>query len=431
MDTSISSRLPSIDVSPSGTAPITAILFAYNQETLVAEAAWSILNQTMVPAEVILSDDCSTDNTYQVLLQVAREYKGPARLKVRRNTFNFRAAKHVNLAVKEASYDWISPHAGDDVCEPGRLKTLLEYQAQHPDVFFFWSAVWPMTWDGKTGSEPHPDIPLSLGHSCMRAAGMGNKPIPDVPDSEQNDLRFIPYGVGPSQFWHKNLFEFFGPLPTYVVGEDAILPFRARCLGKVFFIPEPLIRWRDKNPAIGKDKDKDKDYLFNFRDFYLYCSAARCQARDLGFFLKKVPNAPASLHNLHRRLLLIQQEEQKKFNLAHWERKRFASFLPRLHFFIQTLFLFGPTRQTRNYLITHVLRAPASLEDKIGRRKARLGALLFAMVAAGAAFLGIRQLLGLPIAATTAALMLICAYPAAILIIRTAIRLCTSTTPSP
>ena len=41
-------------------------LFAFNQEKYINEAIKGALNQTYSPLEIIISDDCSTDLTFQI-----------------------------------------------------------------------------------------------------------------------------------------------------------------------------------------------------------------------------------------------------------------------------------------------------------------------------------------------------------------------------
>ncbi|MEO5658257.1 MAG: glycosyltransferase, partial [Polaromonas sp.] len=45
---------------------VTFVLFAYNQKKFIAEAVNGALSQTYSPLQIILSDDASTDGTYEV-----------------------------------------------------------------------------------------------------------------------------------------------------------------------------------------------------------------------------------------------------------------------------------------------------------------------------------------------------------------------------
>ena len=65
---------------------ITFALMAYNQEQLIEEAVAGALAQTYSPLEIILSDDCSTDRTFEIMEEMADEYKGPHSVSIRRTS---------------------------------------------------------------------------------------------------------------------------------------------------------------------------------------------------------------------------------------------------------------------------------------------------------------------------------------------------------
>ena len=59
-------------------AVVTFALFAYNQDEYILEAAEGAFAQTYEPLEMILSDDCSSDGTLEVLQEMAATYDHPA-----------------------------------------------------------------------------------------------------------------------------------------------------------------------------------------------------------------------------------------------------------------------------------------------------------------------------------------------------------------
>ncbi|MEJ5173390.1 MAG: glycosyltransferase [Hydrogenothermaceae bacterium] len=91
--------------------PKVSILIAtYNQEDYIKEAVNSALNQSYENIEVIVSDDCSTDNTFKVLLDIKDE-----RVKIYRNQKNIgRIANHRKLLYEYATGDFVAFLDGDD-----------------------------------------------------------------------------------------------------------------------------------------------------------------------------------------------------------------------------------------------------------------------------------------------------------------------------
>ena len=49
---------------------VTFALFAYNQEQYIREAIEGAFAQTYQPLEIILSDDCSTDRTFEIMREM-------------------------------------------------------------------------------------------------------------------------------------------------------------------------------------------------------------------------------------------------------------------------------------------------------------------------------------------------------------------------
>ena len=69
---------------------VTFALLSYNQETYVREAIESAFVQTYEPMEIILSDDCSSDQTFKIMKDMARNYCGPKKIIVSQteNSYN-------------------------------------------------------------------------------------------------------------------------------------------------------------------------------------------------------------------------------------------------------------------------------------------------------------------------------------------------------
>lgn len=55
---------------------VSVIICAYNQQEFVGEAIQSALNQTYSPLEIIISDDLSTDSTFEIIQNAVSKYKG-------------------------------------------------------------------------------------------------------------------------------------------------------------------------------------------------------------------------------------------------------------------------------------------------------------------------------------------------------------------
>lgn len=110
---------------------VTLILFAYNQESYVSEAIQSALNQDCDNLEIILSDDCSSDNTFIIMKKMAEAYIGKHSVKARQQSENKGLVNHVIEASRCASGEFLVLAAGDDISYPNRARRLYEYWREY------------------------------------------------------------------------------------------------------------------------------------------------------------------------------------------------------------------------------------------------------------------------------------------------------------
>jgi|SRR5690625_1103009 len=109
---------------------VSVILPAYNAELGIRTAIQSMLSQTWSNIELLIVDDCSTDNTFQV----AKEYEArDARVKVFTTSENSGPYVARNIALKEASGEFVTINDADDWSHAEKIerqvKHLLENEA--------------------------------------------------------------------------------------------------------------------------------------------------------------------------------------------------------------------------------------------------------------------------------------------------------------
>ena len=82
---------------------VSIIMPSYNTEKYIAKTIESVLAQTYKNWELIVVDDCSTDNTDSVV----HNYLSDKRIKYLKNICNSGAAVSRNRALREAKGKWI------------------------------------------------------------------------------------------------------------------------------------------------------------------------------------------------------------------------------------------------------------------------------------------------------------------------------------
>ena len=111
----------SLDITKS--ARVSVVLCTYNGESFIKEQLLSILNQTYPLHEIIIVDDCSTDNTVLIIESLASESNI---VKVYKNESNIGYNKNFEKALQLTSADIIAISDQDDVWHTQKIEILLE-----------------------------------------------------------------------------------------------------------------------------------------------------------------------------------------------------------------------------------------------------------------------------------------------------------------
>lgn len=102
---------------------VSIIMPSYNTEDFIAESIQSVINQTYNNWELIIVDDCSNDNTDEVV----NRFLYDKRIKYLKNEQNIGAAKSRNRALLEAKGRWIAFLDSDDLWFPNKLEEQISF----------------------------------------------------------------------------------------------------------------------------------------------------------------------------------------------------------------------------------------------------------------------------------------------------------------
>lgn len=226
---------------------ITFALFVYNQEKYIHEAVLGALNQTYTPLEIIISDDCSSDRTFEIVQALTSCYSGPHKVIVNRNPKNIGLAAHVNKVLLElANGQWFITAAGDDVSLPRRVEKTWIVIANNPDAKGVHCAV-----DRVNESGEHLNIirPKKIDLSIIEQESM----------------------LGAAAAYHRDVIDLYGPMDTHVQNEDMVLSLRALLIGTIVSFDDVCVLWRRHSSNMsGKINSSIIDQVK-----FLYCDYPR------------------------------------------------------------------------------------------------------------------------------------------------------------
>lgn len=108
---------------------ISVVTASYNYQDYIKEAIQSVLNQTYHDWELIIVDDCSTDNSVEVI----KSYKDD-RIKLFVNEKNLGLKETVKRGIEKASGEWIVFLESDDILTSDNIEKKLEIVKKYPEI---------------------------------------------------------------------------------------------------------------------------------------------------------------------------------------------------------------------------------------------------------------------------------------------------------
>lgn len=109
---------------------ISVLMGIYNCADTLEEAVECIINQTYTNWELILCDDCSTDNTSEVAAILAERDK---RIVLLKNKTNMTLAPTLNKCLDVAQGKYVARMDGDDICSKDRFENEMLFLENHPE----------------------------------------------------------------------------------------------------------------------------------------------------------------------------------------------------------------------------------------------------------------------------------------------------------
>ena len=232
---------------------VSVIVPVFNAEKFLGACLESILNQTLKDFEVIIVDDCSTDNSVAVAENFLERFGG--RLKIfstEKNSGSGAVPRNVGLKFSRGEYIFFMDN--DDLLVPAALETLYNLAENFRAEVVYMSCGFVS--DGKTFAEAAWD----KNNSALDKPTLETE---NISGRVENFLR-TNYGWAP---WEKFLRRDFLVankinFPRVRISEDVLWTFKVVCLAKKFLrVPNRLYIWRTVKNSWSRTERTPQDEI--------------------------------------------------------------------------------------------------------------------------------------------------------------------------
>lgn len=234
---------------------ISIILTSYNHAKYLRESIDSVLNQTFSDFELIIGDDASTDESWEII----QSYTDPRIHAIRYDKPTVGRIINDMLLPGKISSEFIAIHHSDDVWEPQKLEQQIAILENRPEIGAVFTNALPITEDGS---------PLAdTTHFYYKAFDQPNR-------SRHEWLNYFFYHGNalchPSILIRKKCYETCGP---YRYGLTQISDFEMwvrLCLQyEIHVLPEKLVRFRVRDNHANMSSNTQENHIRGLFEYLL------------------------------------------------------------------------------------------------------------------------------------------------------------------
>ena len=219
---------------------ISVIMSNYNTpEEYLRQSIESILNQTYQNFEFIIIDDCSTDNSLQVI-----ESYTDKRIKIIRNEQNLGITKSLNKGLAVAVGEFVARMDADDIALPERFEKQVDFLKTHTEYIVCGTGVELIgEWEKKHSNK----------YICRT-----------IPEREQFRIRLLfgncPNIVHPTAMFNHTMLKKYAITynENYPLAQDYRMWVSCSEVAECANLPETLLKYRVHGKAVSNDKKEQQ-----------------------------------------------------------------------------------------------------------------------------------------------------------------------------
>lgn len=110
---------------------VSIVMPAYNAAKYIEEAIQSIIDQTFSDFEFIIVDDCSNDETWEIITKYSKK---DGRLVAIKNSENLKISATLNKGILASKGKYIARMDADDWSYPDRIEKQVRFMESHPEI---------------------------------------------------------------------------------------------------------------------------------------------------------------------------------------------------------------------------------------------------------------------------------------------------------
>lgn len=206
------------------------LLMTYNHEKHVADAVRSALAQTYSPLEIWISDDSSSDSTFDIIYREVARYSGPHKVMLNRNGRRLGSVEHLVSITEKIGHAafYVTAH-GDDMARPHRTQVQVDAWRRSGASMITCAATW---------------LNISRRNLSVRNPRTGRSRF--ISAAEIILRKWRPQMLGATMAFEPEILSHFEPLDLRALsrGLDHVLPLRAAAMKGLYYIADRLVDYR-------------------------------------------------------------------------------------------------------------------------------------------------------------------------------------------
>jgi glycosyltransferase involved in cell wall biosynthesis len=116
---------------------VSIAIATFNGEKFIRDQLDSIINQTLIPNEIVICDDSSSDDTFSIVKNYARNFKSIVCFKIFKNETNLGYTANFERAMSLCKGELILLCDQDDFWLPTKVETIVHLAKSHPEYYVF------------------------------------------------------------------------------------------------------------------------------------------------------------------------------------------------------------------------------------------------------------------------------------------------------